>query len=75
MLLSFQEFSNLINKPCTYCGIESSKGIDRIDSTKSYTIENSTPCCGRCNEMKSSYTKENFIEHIKKILLYVQEKL
>jgi hypothetical protein len=67
MLLTFEEFSALINKPCTYCGLES-RGIDRIDASKSYTIDNSTPCCSRCNAMKNDMDIASFLKHIELIL-------
>jgi 5-methylcytosine-specific restriction endonuclease McrA len=42
-------------------------GIDRIDSSKGYTLENCRPCCYSCNIAKSDMTEENFLNHIKKI--------
>jgi hypothetical protein len=48
-------------KPCYYCG-ELSKGIDRLDSTKGYEVENCVSCCEQCNYMKLDYTQEEFIK-------------
>jgi hypothetical protein len=42
-------------------------GIDRVDSSKGYVLENCVPCCINCNFAKRSLTKEEFIEHIIKI--------
>lgn len=42
-------------------------GIDRIDSSKGYTIENCQPCCEQCNRMKLDYTQEEFINKVNKI--------
>jgi hypothetical protein len=42
-------------------------GVDRLDSTKGYDIENCVPCCGTCNFIKSDCTEEKFIIHITKI--------
>lgn len=42
-------------------------GIDRVDSSRGYEIENCVPCCGICNRMKNGYTQEQFFEKIKKI--------
>ena len=68
MLLKFEEFSEIINKPCIYCnGV--SRGVDRIDSNESYTVKNSAPCCKICNQMKNSMTKDEFISHIRKIII------
>lgn len=41
-------------------------GIDRIDSTKGYELNNIVTCCSRCNSSKMDYTKEEYIEWIKK---------
>ena len=42
-------------------------GIDRLDSTKDYTIDNVVPCCPRCNYMKHILNYDEFLSHIKKI--------
>lgn len=42
-------------------------GIDRIDSTEGYTIDNCVPCCSKCNLMKNTFSKDEFLEHIAKI--------
>lgn len=49
-------------------------GIDRRDNNNGYILENSVPCCTFCNEMKMDRTEEQFIEHIKKILMFQKEK-
>lgn len=68
MELTLEQFSQIINKPCQYCGLEKSRGVDRIDSYKSYTVDNSISCCKTCNQMKSDIPIETFLEHIKKII-------
>lgn len=42
-------------------------GIDRLDSNKGYTLENSVPCCEDCNKAKRNLSKEQFLELIKRI--------
>lgn len=42
-------------------------GIDRVDNNKCYTIDNCVPCCGKCNMMKRSLSKKEFINHSIKI--------
>lgn len=42
-------------------------GIDRIDSTKCYEIDNCLPCCEMCNRMKLTSTQQEFINQCKKI--------
>lgn len=69
--LSSKQFDEIISKPCAYCGEEKERmGIDRIDNTKGYTLENSTACCTNCNMMKKAMTVNDFLSHIKKIQTY-----
>ena len=42
-------------------------GIDRIDSSSGYTIDNVVPCCWTCNRMKGDLTWEDFWIHISRI--------
>lgn len=47
-----------MRKPCTYCGLMHSSGVnglDRIDSSKGHTKENCVPCCKECNQAKMNY--------------------
>lgn len=43
-------------------------GIDRVDNTKGYNLENCAPCCGKCNIMKRTYSITEWFEHMQKIL-------
>lgn len=36
-------------------------GIDRVDSSRGYNIENIIPCCGICNTMKMDYSIDEFM--------------
>lgn len=83
--LTKTEFSNLIHKPCFYCGEEHSltvdvsiisesriftyNGVDRIDSNLDYTHKNCVPCCKNCNNMKGTLSEDQFKSHIKKLYL------
>ncbi len=81
-LLTKEEFSNIFRKECNYCGsigLSNHKyrrnnfpytGIDRIDNTRGYTLDNSVPCCKFCNSMKNVLSAEDFLSHIKKIFLH-----
>lgn len=69
---------------CYYCGTAPSgrvtykarnssimtNGIDRIDPTKDYSIENVVSCCWICNRAKCDLTKTNFLEWVKRIYNY-----
>lgn len=77
-------FINIINKNCFYCNKKPSSiyknyfnngdyiynGIDRIDSSKGYTEDNTVTCCGTCNTMKMALGQEEFLNHIKRIYEY-----
>lgn len=76
--LSIEEFDEITKMPCEYCGgyydeLNGIKfnGIDRINSSDGYTIKNSVPCCGMCNQMKMAYDLHDFLEHVKKITNHV----
>jgi len=68
--LSLEDFSTIVSQSCTYCGSDGLVGIDRIENAKGYTKENSAPCCKMCNYFKKNYTREEFLEHVKKIYLH-----
>lgn len=80
--LKREDFIKLITDNCYYCGdspktekISYNKhknvllynGIDRVDNTKGYTIDNTVTCCTECNFMKKDMTKEHFLKIIEKI--------
>lgn len=43
-------------------------GLDRIDSTKGYDIDNVVPCCGTCNFMKRDLDTKDFYQQIMNIM-------
>lgn len=42
-------------------------GVDRVDSSKGYEIENCVPCCSMCNRMKNGFEYKDFLSKIEKI--------
>jgi hypothetical protein len=58
---------DLIGIPVNY------NGVDRIDSNKSYNINNCVPCCTRCNYMKSNLDIDIFLNHVNKIVEYQKQ--
>lgn len=62
-----EEFLEIINLPCYYCGSSHHIGIDRKNNSIGYTKSNSLPCCGTCNFMKGKLDFKPFIENISKI--------
>lgn len=81
--ISVDEFTNLVNSNCFYCGespetineelplmfknLRPINGLDRVDSTKGYDINNVVPCCRLCNMMKRNLPINVFIAHVNKI--------
>ncbi len=68
-----EQFLELTAKECYYCGEPPSRsllrmgqipfiytGIDRIDNSKGYTIDNCRPCCTQCNMAKNTLTEREF---------------
>jgi len=45
-------------------------GIDRIDSSIGYTLNNIVPCCSSCNSGKETMLPFTYVEHMKKICLH-----
>lgn len=85
--LTLKQFYPLLIKECEYCGDTGIStwrrsetygnfkynGIDRINNSLGYTIDNIITCCVRCNTAKSTMSKSEFFETIKKI--YERHKL
>lgn len=42
-------------------------GLDRVDSSKGYAIDNVVPCCVTCNTAKNKMTQKEFKEWIKAV--------
>lgn len=60
--LTKDDFKKLWLKPCYYCNstIENI-GLDRLDNSQGYIIENVVSCCIRCNKMKRDMNHDDFI--------------
>lgn len=78
--LTKKQFEEIINQNCNYCGDPPKEGwsrfnngnyiyngVDRIDNTKGYILENCAPCCKFCNTMKLDKTIDEFLKQVKKI--------
>ena len=75
------QFKEITQKDCCYCGTKPRQiykstntsgnyvhnGIDRIDNTKGYTIDNVVPCCKQCNHAKTNLTLQEFRDWVKRI--------
>jgi len=79
--LTKEQFRELTQQKCFYCetkphnichypqsnGEYIYNGIDRVDNTKGYTIDNCVACCFACNQWKQAYTQQEFLLRIKLI--------
>ena len=79
--LTKEQFRNLTQQPCHYCGAEPAQlwkraeyngtyqynGLDRIDPNKGYSIENVVPCCSACNFAKHEMTVNEFAGWLKAV--------
>ena len=77
--ITFNEFNDLVKKSCHYCGNIGGhshnsalkfNGLDRIDSTKGYTLDNVVSSCYTCNRAKSNMPYKTFIEWINNLVNY-----
>lgn len=69
--ISLNEYEKIVSNPCFYCGgslPSVGSGIDRIDSSIGYIIENIRPCCTICNQAKNKMSELEFKEWILKVL-------
>lgn len=65
--LSYHDFAHIVSNPCRYCGENVSGGVDRLDNKLGYTIENSVPCCDKCNYAKREMSEAEFLDLVEKI--------
>lgn len=79
--LTIDAFMEISKRDCYYCGQEPTptkghrswsthiltNGLDRIDSSRGYLMDNVVPCCSTCNIAKSDKTQEDFYLWIRKV--------
>jgi hypothetical protein len=67
--LTFDEFETFWQAPCVYCGdLIDTIGVDRINNSLGYTIDNCVSCCQTCNYMKSDLCEDKWLSHMSKVL-------
>jgi len=78
--LTEKQFYKLTQQNCYYCGVKPNNiangssfgkyiynGIDRVDNTKGYTIDNVVTCCHQCNSAKRKLTQQEFKDWIGRV--------
>jgi hypothetical protein len=81
------KFRELTSSDCFYCGKPPStvkrgdyygyyvyNGLDRIDNTKGYTLDNVVPCCSECNFYKGSHKQDDFLAWIQRVTDFRNQK-
>lgn len=59
--MSKQEYTEIISKPCYYCSnnfgdnnINCGVGLDRVNNSMGYTVDNVVSCCAKCNFVRGT---------------------
>lgn len=82
--ISEDDFKSMTSKNCHYCNTPPSNkmekpnrngsyvysGLDRVDNSIGYILENVVPCCVTCNSMKMAMSYNEFITHLRAMLFY-----
>lgn len=85
--LDLESFKKLIRKPCAYCGAEPKiskwqnvkkmtawNGLDRVNNSGGYTIDNVVACCKTCNSWKKNRRAADFISHALRVARWQGQK-
>lgn len=84
--LSHNEVKSLSSSDCYYCGTApfcvknvnkhsiTYNGIDRVDNSKGYTIDNVVTCCKICNVAEHDLSYIDFINWVKKLSVNLSDK-
>lgn len=60
--ISAEQYFALISRPCHYCWKSlnggAGHGLDRVDCSRGYVVDNVVPCCKSCNRIKSDQLTE-----------------
>lgn len=67
--ISYPFFNSLVLMRCDYCGKEAKpfNGLDRVDNDRGYIEENVVPCCKQCNQAKSDFHLEEFLNWVERV--------
>lgn len=87
--LSQEDFLKLTKGNCHYCNTPPSKefkrqgrryyilynGIDRVDNSLGYTLQNCVSCCTDCRRMKGTYSVQKFRDLCMKVAVHTVESM
>lgn len=86
--LTIDQFQTITSRNCHYCGLRPEQssysngsktsdyiynGIDRVDNTKGYVLENIVPCCKHCNFAKRNMTTNQWKDWLIRIVNFNKE--
>lgn len=52
-----------------------SNGVDRVDNTQGYTVDNVVACCKTCNRAKGTQTFEDYTDWLHRVATFLSPKL
>lgn len=87
-LLTLEQFRTMVKADCFYCGLPPSgvisshghygdfvyNGVDRMDSAKGYTVNNTVSCCKFCNPAKGSLSRQEFFDWACRVVHHMKLK-
>jgi hypothetical protein len=80
--IDYDYFLDITRKNCYYCNVEPEmrpshhkrwdfkfpmSGIDRMNPSRGYEIDNIVPCCSYCNQAKWNHDVKDFLNWIKRV--------
>lgn len=65
--LSQEQFDRLISSKCRYCNSRERIGVDRVNNTQGYSVNNCVPCCFICNRAKGTLEVKDWFKYLKRI--------
>ena len=67
--LTFEQFKSFWKKPCWYCNNSIvTIGLDRVDNSKGYSVTNVVSCCEVDNKSKLDKSRDDYLEHCRKVV-------
>lgn len=74
MRLCRNQFFQLLDAPCYYCGGTENIGVDRVMNGIGYTTENCVSACWSCNKLKCGLDGPEFLKIVERISNYQAKK-
>lgn len=85
--LALEDFHKVTQGDCYYCGVSPNQfhrlryhapyiynGVDRVDNSRGYELDNIVACCGVCNRAKRDRGATEFIEWAKRVAHFWRDK-